>query len=411
MNWYKWSMICRRSVVKVVGSGIAKAWLWCVLGSSIACCQNQNGAELDEEAKAAEARMRQIFAPESEAAAMLEAIVEGRSMTRNDGWFTMAKPQSAYAWSQMLQKYDDNKDGQLSADEFPGSSQWFERLDRNRDGVLSIEDHRWNVEPSSTPILRILRRLDSDDNGRVTREELRNFIDALLPEGQNDRSLDDLRLALDPPPRVIGQSFERPTASQLMIGLEKQEIGSHLPGPAVGEVGMDFTLKTVTGKAITLSEYCHEKPVVLIFGNFTCGPFRSEAGNLEQLYERYQNDFHFLMVYVREAHPSDGWAMRRNEAAEIVLRQPTKYEEREKVARQCQQFMGGRIPLVVDEMNDPVGREYSGMPSRLYLLNSQRQVMFKSGRGPHYFVPTELEEAMLWHLNETATTSAKSPNE
>lgn len=361
--------------------------------------------ELDEAARAAETRLRASLPADSEAMAMLEAIVQGQSMTRQDGWFKTAISQSKYPWETQLSRYDRDGDGQIARSEFGGEATWFAALDRNADGVLSREDHQWNVEPASGTLRQVLRRLDADDDGRITREEFQQFGDGLLSQEQDYWSLDELRRWLDPPPRVAGAMAERPTPSQLMIGLEKQEIGSHLPGPSLGEVGMDFTLKTLEGQAVTLSRLCSEKPVVLIFGNFTCGPFRAEAGNLERLYERYGEQFHFLVVYVREAHPSDGWAMRRNEAAEIVLPQPLKYEERSAVARQCRSFMGDRIPLVVDEMDDPVGREYSGMPSRLYLLDAERRVVFKSGRGPHYFRPSELEEALLWHLTDGAAAS------
>lgn len=367
-------------------------------GSTRVSFAQEPAVELDAAAKAAEARLRAILPADSEAMAMLEAIVQGQSMTRQDGWFKTAISQSKYPWESQLSRYDQDDDGQISRVEFAGDGQWFAALDRNGDGVLSREDHQWNVEPASGTLRQLLQRLDGDDDGRITRDEFQRFGDGLLSQEQDYWSLDELRRWLDPPPRVAGVPAERPTPSQLMIGLEKQEIGSHLPGPNVGEIAMDFTLKTLDGQAVTLSQRCSEKPVVLIFGNFTCGPFRAEAGNLERLYERYGEQFHFLVVYVREAHPSDGWAMRRNEAAEIVLPQPQKYEERSAVAKQCRSFMGDRIPLVVDEMDDPVGREYSGMPSRLYLLDADRQVLFKSGRGPHYFRPSELEEALLWHL-------------
>lgn len=367
-------------------------------GSTRVSFAQEPAVELDAAAKAAEARLRAILPADSEAMAMLEAIVQGQSMTRQDGWFKTAISQSKYPWESQLSRYDQDDDGQISRAEFAVDGQWFAALDRNGDGVISREDHQWNVEPASGTLRQLLRRLDGDDDGRITRDEFQRFGDGLLSQEQDYWSLDELRRWLDPPPRVSGVQAERPTPSQLMIGLEKQEIGSHLPGPNVGEIAMDFTLKTLDGQAVTLSQRCSEKPVVLIFGNFTCGPFRAEAGNLERLYERYGEQFHFLVVYVREAHPSDGWAMRRNEAAEIVLPQPQKYEERSAVAKQCRSFMGDRIPLVVDEMDDPVGREYSGMPSRLYLLDGDRQVLFKSGRGPHYFRPSELEEALLWHL-------------
>ncbi len=372
------------------------------LGSTRVSFAQEPAVELDAAAQAAEARLRAVLPADSEAMAMLEAIVQGQSMTRQDGWFKTAISQSKYPWESQLSRYDQDGDGQISRDEFVGEGGWFAALDRNADGVLSREDHQWNVEPASGTLRQLLRRLDGDDDGRITRDEFQRFGDGLLSQEQDYWSLDELRRWLDPPPRVAGVQAERPTPSQLMIGLEKQEIGSHLPGPNVGEIGMDFTLKTLDGQAVTLSRWCSEKPVVLVFGNFTCGPFRAEAGNLERLYERYGEQFHFLVVYVREAHPSDGWAMRRNEAAEIVLPQPLKYEERTAVARQCRSFMGDRIPLVVDEMDDPVGRQYSGMPSRLYLLDADRRVLFKSGRGPHYFRPSELEEALLWHLTENA---------
>lgn len=359
--------------------------------------------ELDEAAQAAAERLEQVLPPDSEARAMLDAIRQGRGMGPTDGWFRLATPQSAYAWDQMLATYDRDGDGWLARDEFAGASRWFQRLDRNGDGVLSDEDHRWNLESASGSVAWLLRQADKDDNGLITRAELEQASRGLLGSEQNAWSIDELRQILAPPARVTAtdSQMEWPTASQLMLGLERQEIGSHLPGPNVGEIAPDFTLKTLDGVPVTLATWCQEKPVVLIFGNFTCGPFRAQAGNLERLFDRYQNQFHFLVVYVREAHPSDGWAMRSNESAEIVLPQPTKYPERSAVAQRCQQFMGNKLPLVVDEMDDAVGRQYSGMPSRLYLLDGDRQVLFKSGRGPHYFSPTELEEALLWHLAET----------
>lgn len=264
--------------------------------------------ELDEAAQAAAERLEQALPPDSEARAMLDAIRQGRGMGPTDGWFRLATPQSAYDWDQMLATYDRDGDGWLARAEFPGAQRWFQRLDRNGDGVLSDEDHRWNLESASGPVARLLRQADADDNGLITRAELEQFSQALLGTEQNAWSIDELRQVLAPPPRVIAtdSQMERPTASQLMLGLERQEIGSHLPGPNVGEIAPDFTLKTLDGSTVTLATWCQEKPVVLIFGNFTCGPFRAQAGNLERLFERYQNQFHFLVVYVREAHPSLG---------------------------------------------------------------------------------------------------------
>ena len=85
----------------------------------------------------------------------------------------------------------------------------------------------------------------------------------------------------------------------------------------------DFTLKTQDGEGeLTLSRLVGPKPVVLVFGNFTCGPFRNQAGNVEKLYRMYKDRATFVMVYVREAHPTDGWRMESNDRAEVALDQP-----------------------------------------------------------------------------------------
>ena len=44
------------------------------------------------------------------------------------------------------------------------------------------------------------------------------------------------------------------------------------------------------------------------------------------MYERYGKDVEFLLVYIREAHPTDGWQVPRNEN-EGVLIESAKSEE------------------------------------------------------------------------------------
>ena len=192
-----------------------------------------------------------------------------------------------------------------------------------------------------------------------------------------------------------------------MKGCYRQEIGSLQPGPDLNQAAPDFTLKTVDGKEeVTLSKLVGPKPVVLIFGNFTCGPFCSQSGNVQKLYERYKDRATFVMVYVREAHPKDGWVMSSNEAIGVSLRQPLTYEERVGVAQMCTKKLKFGMPMLVDTIDDTVGARYSGMPSRLYLIDGQGKVAFKNGRGPFGFKTAELENALLWMLNEPESSVA-----
>ena len=170
---------------------------------------------------------------------------------------------------------------------------------------------------------------------------------------------------------------------------------------AAGEPAPDFTLKTVDGKQdVTLSKLVGPKPVVLIFGNFTCGPFRSQAGNVEKLHRRYRDRATFVMVYVREAHPIDGWRMESNDRVEVSIAQPRNDAERIRVARTCSKRLELGMPMLVDTIGDTVGARYSGMPSRLYLLDHRGRVAYKSGRGPFGFKTAELEHSLVLLLQD-----------
>jgi hypothetical protein len=195
-----------------------------------------------------------------------------------------------------------------------------------------------------------------------------------------------------------------PSKETLIRGLFRQEIGSLQPGPALGEAAPDFALKTISGREeITLAKLIGPKPVVLVFGNFTCGPFRAQGGNVEKLYRRYKDRATFVMVYVREVHATDGWSMESNARVGVATPQPRSYDERVAVAQTCSARLGLGFPMLVDTIDDAVGARYSGMPSRLYLLDRQGKVAYKSGRGPFGFKPAELEQALILFLQEESS--------
>ena len=52
------------------------------------------------------------------------------------------------------------------------------------------------------------------------------------------------------------------------------------------------------------------------------------------------------------------------------------------VAQTCGRLLGLGFPMLVDTIDDTVGNRYSGMPGRLYLIDREGKVAFKSGRGP-----------------------------
>jgi hypothetical protein len=128
------------------------------------------------------------------------------------------------------------------------------------------------------------------------------------------------------------------------------------------------------------------------------------------LKKRFGAEVEFVGVYVREAHPLEGWRMASNDKAGVKVKQPITYAERCKVAADCCGALHMSIPLVVDDLDDAVGHAYSGMPDRLYLIDRAGRVAYKGGRGPVGFKPAELGQAIAMLLLDeelAKTTGAK----
>ena len=122
-------------------------------------------------------------------------------------------------------------------------------------------------------------------------------------------------------------------------------------------------------------------------------------GELEELYDRHGDDVAFLIVYIREAHPEDGWVLADNRREEIALVDPTSLEERAAAAEACVLRLRTRIPVAVDELDDAVAVAYGGWPDRLYLIGRNGRIAFQGEEGPFGFEPEELAAAIEAELS------------
>jgi hypothetical protein len=103
---------------------------------------------------------------------------------------------------------------------------------------------------------------------------------------------------------------------------------------------------------------------------------------------------HFLAVYIREAHPEDGWVMHDNRRSGIAISDPRTMEERLAVARTCGVRLRLELPMVVDAVDNAVASTYGGWPDRLYLIDREGRIAYQSDEGPFGFKPDELEGAI-----------------
>src|SRR5438034_1013685 len=123
------------------------------------------------------------------------------------------------------------------------------------------------------------------------------------------------------------------------------------------------------------------------------------------MYEKYKDRVQFLAVYVREAHPSDGWTLPSNDKVGITIAQPQTAAERTAVAQKCCAALEITMPMVVDTLDDRVGHAYSGMPDRLYVIDKAGRVAYQGGRGPFGFKAGEMEQALIMLLRDQGTKS------
>ena len=100
------------------------------------------------------------------------------------------------------------------------------------------------------------------------------------------------------------------------------------------------------------------------------------------------------MVYIFEAHASDLWQDEANLRERILIRNPFSTEERTGVAHACVRNLGIQIPAVVDGTDNRVEAAYTGWPDRLYVIDRQGRVAFKSLPGPYGFHPADAEAAI-----------------
>jgi hypothetical protein len=112
------------------------------------------------------------------------------------------------------------------------------------------------------------------------------------------------------------------------------------------------------------------------------------------LYKEYQDRAAFFVVYIREAHPSDAWQLPSNVRDEVVYASPADSRERENLANVCVVKLGIEMPALVDNFDDSTDTAYSGWPDRLYVVDRDGKIAFKSPPGPYGFKPADLERAL-----------------
>jgi hypothetical protein len=119
------------------------------------------------------------------------------------------------------------------------------------------------------------------------------------------------------------------------------------------------------------------------------------------MYEQYHEEIQFLNIYIREAHPIDGWWLGRRLTKTIIQKlfpfprasmehyDPKTIEERRAIAGECQAAVQFGIRTYVDEMDDEVNIAYAAWPTRFYLIGLDGRVVYVGSLGPYGFMKSK----------------------
>ena len=119
---------------------------------------------------------------------------------------------------------------------------------------------------------------------------------------------------------------------------------------------------------------------------------------LEGSHRQYREQVAFFVVYIKEAHPEEGWVLGRNRRADVRVNDPISTDGRAEVAQTCAVRMRIRMPVLVDGIDNAVASAYGGWPDRLYLIGRDGRVAYQGGDGPFGFKPAELDAAIRAEL-------------
>lgn len=337
-----------------------------------------------------------------------------------------------------FKRLDRDADGALTAADFAGPTDMEEylaqfvwrRLMRFEDDPPGKEGPEGGAEPRPLDAALLAKSFghgDADANGRLTERELTNALRTAeakptkampdMPKGvrvypvlldvQDGDKSGDLTLA-EVQAWAVGANEEMQKemeAAKAQAAKRAAESPSPepradparaRPGAKVGEAAPPFSLPTREGGAeVSLASFAGKKPVALIFGSYTCPPFRYSATRLRQIVALYGNSVQFLFIYVREAHSVDGRAPMPSEDQPIV-EEPTTAAERTVVANLCALDLGfDRFPTLVDGMDNAVAKAYAGPPARLYVIDRAGKITYGSEPGPFGLDPAAFEAAIL----------------
>ena len=116
---------------------------------------------------------------------------------------------------------------------------------------------------------------------------------------------------------------------------------------------------------------------------------------LNEIYDRHKDaNIRFFAIYIREAHPTDGWQVPENLEEHILYEEPKTDAARTGIAAACRTAMDLRLPMLIDWVGNDVEEKYIATPIRLFVVDRDGRIAYTGDAGPFGFDPESWERAI-----------------
>lgn len=109
------------------------------------------------------------------------------------------------------------------------------------------------------------------------------------------------------------------------------------------------------------------------------------SGDVNKVFDKFGTKAEFLFIYIREAHPMDGWKMGKDS----TINDPKTIAERESAAKKAVSVTKIKFQVLIDGMDDIVAMKYAAWPNRLFVVDKVGKIAYSGKQGPAGFWPTD----------------------
>ncbi|CAL4135788.1 unnamed protein product [Meganyctiphanes norvegica] len=113
----------------------------------------------------------------------------------------------------------------------------------------------------------------------------------------------------------------------------------------------------------------------------------ADLERFRKLNENFSDVADFTLVYILEAHPTDGWAFQGN----VEVRRHRSMAERYAAAEKMLSMEGQVCPVLVDSLGNKANLMYGARPERLFIV-IDGVIVYKGGEGPYGYKIAEVQK-------------------